>query len=256
MSRRRRSFFGNLALPSLLLVTALAACATTAPPIDEPVPLTLEGTPALAAVEGQAYAGFTVQAAGGEEPYLYSLVGDWPAGIAIDPATGEVTGTASEYGAFANLTVQVEDEAGYTAALAPFGLEILPSLSFETLAAWWATTPEASLSEYGTLRFELAFVNESGGALDFDGDEGGNTPDEELQLWSVPSVDLPAITVESWPEGAYADGATLNWTFLVDVSTLDPGDTCIALRPVSNTLGVMGPGAVSLASQSITAPDW
>src|SRR5690606_2860563 len=44
----------------------------------------ISGTPVLTATEDSAYTGFTVSATGGATPYVYALVGDWPAGISIN----------------------------------------------------------------------------------------------------------------------------------------------------------------------------
>lgn len=91
------------------------------------VVLTLSGTPVLTATENVAYAGFTVSAAGGATPYVYSLVGTWPTGLSINSSTGEVSGTpaigsAGTYGG--GLTVQVTDANTNTAALEPFTLVV------------------------------------------------------------------------------------------------------------------------------------
>jgi len=87
-------------------------------------PLTLSGTPVTTATEGEPYAGFTVSASYGAPPYTYSLVGDWPAGISINSSTGEVSGTPTEAGTFASLSVRVTDGASDMADLDPFTLEV------------------------------------------------------------------------------------------------------------------------------------
>lgn len=62
-------------------------------------------------VQGQAYA-TQLDAAGGVTPYTWAVVaGVLPAGLALDPTTGAITGTPSEGGVF-SFTVQVTDARG------------------------------------------------------------------------------------------------------------------------------------------------
>lgn len=86
--------------------------------------LAISGTPVTTATEDAAYAGFTVTASGGDGSYTYSLVGTWPDGITVDSATGEVSGTPTESGTFASLSVRVTDGASATADLDSFALEV------------------------------------------------------------------------------------------------------------------------------------
>lgn len=90
-------------------------------------PLTISGTPVLTGQNGVAYTGFTVAGRGGVPPYVYSFVGTWPTGLAINSSTGAVTGTPTEAGTFAGLSVEAEDADGNTAQLAPFTLVIDPA---------------------------------------------------------------------------------------------------------------------------------
>jgi len=86
--------------------------------------LAISGTPVLTATEDTAYAGFTASATGGVTPYVFSLQGTWPAGISIDSGTGVVSGTPTESGSFASLSVRVTDDEGSTDDLATFTLEV------------------------------------------------------------------------------------------------------------------------------------
>lgn len=94
-----------------------------------PVALSISGTPVLSATEGEAYAGFTATAAGGTGPYVYSLVGTWPAGISINADTGAVSGTPTEDGSFGGLSVRVTDAALATDDLDAFTLEVEAALA-------------------------------------------------------------------------------------------------------------------------------
>lgn len=86
--------------------------------------LSISGTPVLTATEGVAYAGFTATADGGDPPYTFSLVGTWPTGISINSSTGEVSGTPTEDGTFASLSVRVTDSSSGTRDLPTFTLEV------------------------------------------------------------------------------------------------------------------------------------
>lgn len=87
----------------------------------------ISGTPVLTGQSGVAYDGFTVSAVGGTTPYVYSLVGTWPAGLSINSGTGAVSGTPSEDGSFADLSVRVTDDDSETADLPTFTLVIDPA---------------------------------------------------------------------------------------------------------------------------------
>lgn len=91
------------------------------------VPLAITGTPVLTGQSGVAYTGFTATATGGKTAYVYSLQGTWPTGLAIDDETGAVSGTPSQDGSFASLSVRVTDAHSNTADLATFTLVIDPA---------------------------------------------------------------------------------------------------------------------------------
>jgi|GEM_PF-4582304 len=87
----------------------------------------IAGTPVLTGKSGVAYAGFTVSAHGGKTAYTFALVGTWPTGISINSSTGAVTGTPSEDGSFANLSVKVTDADGKVDQIPAFTLVIDPA---------------------------------------------------------------------------------------------------------------------------------
>lgn len=87
--------------------------------------LAISGAPVLNAAQGIEYVGFAVQGFGGKPPYSYSVAaGALPAGIELDPETGEVAGTPTVQGAFAGIVIRVQDALGATASLAAFTLTV------------------------------------------------------------------------------------------------------------------------------------
>lgn len=87
--------------------------------------LVIAGTPVETATINVAYAGFSVSANRGMEPYAYSVAeGAFPAGIALDGETGAVSGTPTESGSFAGIVIRVTDYAGDTADLPAFTLVV------------------------------------------------------------------------------------------------------------------------------------
>lgn len=84
----------------------------------------ISGTPVLTATKDAAYAGFTVTAKGGATPYVFALVGTWPAGISINSSTGAVSGTPTAAGSFADLSVKVTDADSEVSQIDSFTLVV------------------------------------------------------------------------------------------------------------------------------------
>jgi hypothetical protein len=84
----------------------------------------ISGTPVLTATENDAYDGFTVSTKGGATPLVYALVGTWPAGITVNSSSGAVSGTPTEDGTFANLSVKVTDADSEVSQLPTFTLVV------------------------------------------------------------------------------------------------------------------------------------
>jgi hypothetical protein len=79
---------------------------------------------------------YTLQASGGQQPYAWNIVqGSLPAGLALNGASGVISGSASAAGTF-NLTIQVADTAGTTATRVHtivVGVPALPNVSVSGL---------------------------------------------------------------------------------------------------------------------------
>lgn len=86
--------------------------------------LSIGGTPVRTVFDNEAYSGFLVEAYEGRPPYTYSLTGEWPPGIVIDPISGAVSGSSSARGIYSGLSVAVVDSAGATARLPPFAVSV------------------------------------------------------------------------------------------------------------------------------------
>jgi hypothetical protein len=84
----------------------------------------ISGTPVLTATENSAYDGFTVSTKGGAAPLVYALVGTWPAGITVNSSSGAVSGTPTEDGTFADLSVKVTDADSEVSQLPAFTLVV------------------------------------------------------------------------------------------------------------------------------------
>lgn len=83
--------------------------------------LTAFGTPVLTTVATLPYAGFTVSAAGGVGPYVYTKVSG-PSWISINSSTGVVSGTSPTVGTNTGIVFRVTDVTLATADLAAFSI--------------------------------------------------------------------------------------------------------------------------------------
>lgn len=87
--------------------------------------LQLLATPVLTGEVGVEYAGFTLAAEGGTQPYEFFIKTNiLPEGLTLDPVTGEVSGTPEAAGAYTDIELGVRDDAGRVAFLPPFTITI------------------------------------------------------------------------------------------------------------------------------------
>ena len=119
--------------------------------------------------------------------------------------------------------------------------------TFDTLANWWTSTPSGVLASADTLRIEITFTNGAGDALDF-GSEGG------LDVWTIDAadqyIDGVDVTFVARPE-VVLDGASFSFEVTLEGASLDDATRKIAVRPIDQTFGTLGPDKITLTSGTI-----
>jgi hypothetical protein len=131
----RFNFVGARALLTAISVTLLAtACGggggdsstgqqTSPPPASGNHAPTISGTPPTTATVGTAYS-FTPNASDSDQDTLTYSVTNKPSWMSINAATGQLSGTPTATGSFANITISVSDGKGGTASLTGFSLAV------------------------------------------------------------------------------------------------------------------------------------
>ncbi len=110
--------------------------AKSGPDDAPPIPLKITTPEALPeAIAGRPYT-LALAASGGQGPLKWSVVGDLPKGLTLDPTTGLIQGTPTAgTPKAAELVVQVRD--GQTSAARPTSLVVYQSDQPLTTPVWW-----------------------------------------------------------------------------------------------------------------------
>jgi len=116
----------------------------------------------------------------------------------------------------------------------------------ETLTNWWVTTPD--MGAVVEVTAWLTFTNNYEGSIEFNPD-----PAETMQIWSIPDVMEPeSIVFNSAPSGTTGPGENYAYDITMSVANLPMAQTGLAFRPMSITLGTMGPNQAGLVSAAFS----
>jgi len=202
--------------------------------------LTILTTSLPGGVNGQAYSQ-TLQAAGGTTPYTWSVVaGSLPPGLALDPASGVISGTPTATGTFA-FTAQVQDSGSpVNTDTQALSIIIVDPLTFTT------PTPLAD-GVVGTAYSQFVGVT------------GGTTP----YTWSLTAGSLPPGFALNAATGEISGTPTASGpsAFVIQVTdssspglTASQGYSLNVVNPVNITTPVLPDGVLGAAySTTVTA---
>ena len=205
-------------------------------------PTFLADMPPVMATEGSAYSGYTFEASGAPTPTFSIASGALPTGLALDEATGALSGEPTAAGSFSftvrasngvvpdaltssiTITVTAVTEAPQLTADNPPGTTVLGAAYTYTFKAAGKPAPTFSVAS-GTLPTGLS-LNPSTGALSGKATENGSfsfkirasngvSPDATsplLTIAAVPEFEAPAFLSDSPPVGA-TEGTPYSYTF-------------------------------------------
>lgn len=167
---------------------------TVTAPVTNRAP-TIGGTPATAAVAGQAYS-FRPTASDADGDALVFTIGNKPAWAAFDTTTGTLSGTPTAAGSFGNVTISVSDGKA-SAALAPFSITVTAPIT--NRAPTISGTPPASVLADQAYSFRPTASDADGDTLVF---SIGNKPS-----WATFSTSTGALagTPTAAQAGTYAN---------------------------------------------------
>lgn len=234
------------------------------------------------AVAGANYSQI-LTAGGGSSPYTYSIVsGSLPAGLALDPSTGAITGTAGSLGT-SNFTIGATDVFGCNGS-ASYSLRVCPAISVspatlaagtinvpysQTVTATGGTGPYAYEVSSGLLPPGLSLESTTGlisgtpassgtfnfsiGATDADGCTGTQTYSLFIcGILGMSPASLPSATVGTYySQGLAANGGTAPYTFALTAGSLPAG---MSLNTTTGRITGI-PSTVGTANFDITATD-
>ncbi|RUT88128.1 MULTISPECIES: DUF2460 domain-containing protein [unclassified Mesorhizobium] len=173
--------------------------------------LAISGTPVLMGVEGFAYAGFTVSAAGGVLPYTFTVhSGSLPAGVTLNSSTGVVSGTPTTAGTSSGIVIRVTDGVGSTDDLDAFSIEVTAAdphfisvvllCGFNGADGSTSTTDEATakaITFNGNAQLDTAQKKFGTASLLLDG-TGDRLELVDSSDWQLGSTNSSPWTVEAW----------------------------------------------------------
>lgn len=183
------------------------------------MPLSIAGTPAVSGQTGSPYS-FTPVVTGGVPPYAFTLIsGALPPGLALDVATGTISGTPTTVGSYTEIGLRVGDAAG--------GIADLPSFDLVVAAG---SVPQSI----------------SAPAIDITAPQVGDTLTVTTGEWT----DNPDSYAFQWQQGGTPIAGATQATLLVSADYL--GQTLSAQVTASNTAG-SGAVALSAATDPVTS---
>ena len=207
-------------------------------------PEILTGSPLPDALLGESW---SVQIETDREATFAIVAGQCPAGLDIEPATGVISGTPSESGAFA-FTVQAANSAGTTTAAYNLAVNVAPAITTETLpggsigtaysqtiaATGWPVPTFAlasgslpvglTLDEYGTIAGTPTVAGTFSFAVMASNPVGIDTKDFSIAISSVQRPQFTSMTFA-------ANKVTLTWTNGTAKTVLDWSTNAAAVSP-------------------------
>ena len=147
------SFAVTVTVTDSTAATPATASAAYTLQVDTPT-LSIGATPLAEAMAARAYE-HTFTAAGGIAPYRYSVTGALPAGLALDAASGVLSGTPTQSGSFA-FTLAVQDSTGGTPATASQAFSLTVNAPTLVVAPVTNIVPLASAGSPYTATFEVS----------------------------------------------------------------------------------------------------
>src|SRR5581483_7440996 len=127
--------------------------------------LQISGTPTTTVVVNVAMTPWTAAATGGKTPYTFTdKLGALPPGVTVNSSTGVVSGTPTLSRPYNGIVIEVTDNVGNVADLAPYNLTVTPgAIATLTPGSSWAgadtIAPPAMPGEASGYGTTLASVN-------------------------------------------------------------------------------------------------
>ena len=126
---------------------------------------TITGTPVTTATVGAAYTFTPVGADANGDTLTYSYTGTLPAGLAMNTATGRISGTPTTAGTYANIVVRVADTSSASASLAAFTITVAGTSNGSATLTWTVPTQNVDGSSLTDLTGYKIYYGTSPSAL-------------------------------------------------------------------------------------------